>query len=136
MNAKQLINQLKSIPKLIQMLEEDREATLSVVYGSQSYSDTRVQTSKTNAQEARTVAYLDQSDYMLKQIEQLHEERKSLLEYIHKVDDLNLVVVLFAIINNGTLTEAQDHLDVSRSTFFRLKREAMAKLDEVLNANE
>ncbi|MGT2832974.1 hypothetical protein [Streptococcus halotolerans] len=136
MDAKQLINQLKSIPKLIQTLEEDREATLSVVYGSQSYSDIRVQTSKTNAQEAKTVAYLDQSDYLLKQIEQLHAERQSMLEYVYKVDDLNLVMVLFAIINNGTLTEAQGHLDVSRSTFFRLKREAMAKLDEVLNANE
>ncbi|MEQ9763330.1 hypothetical protein [Streptococcus jiangjianxini] len=132
MDAKQLINQLKSIPKLIQTLEEDREATLSIVYGSQSYSDTRVQISKTNAVESKTVAYLDQSNYLMKQIEQLHNERKQLLNILQQIKDLELVMVLFAIVNTETLTEAQEHLDISRSKFFRLKKEAMAELDKVL----
>ncbi|MEQ9810178.1 hypothetical protein [Streptococcus jiangjianxini] len=132
MDAKQLINQLKSIPKMIKTLEEDREATLSIVYGSQSFSNVRVQTSKTNAVESKTVAYLNQSNYLMKQIEQLHKERKQLLNILQQIKDLELVMTLFAIVNTETLTEAQERLDISRSKFFRLKKEAMAELDKVL----
>lgn len=133
MDAKQLIKELQTIPKFIGDLEEDRQATLSLVYGSHSHSDTRVRTSKTNAQEAKTVAYLDRSDYLVKQIELLHEKRQRLLEYVYAVEDMNLVLVLFAIINSQTLTEAQDRLDIGRSKFFREKKQAMNALDEVLN---
>ncbi|MGV3011568.1 hypothetical protein [Streptococcus thoraltensis] len=136
MDAKQLIKELQTIPKLIRDLEEDRETTLSLVYGSNSYSDTRVQTSKTNAQEVKTVAYLDRSDYLVKQIELLHEKRQRLLEYVYAVKDMNLVLVLFAIINSQTLTEAQDRLDIGKSKFFREKKQAMNALDEVLNQTE
>lgn len=136
MDAKQLIKELQTIPKLIRDLEEDRETTLSLVYGSNSYSDTRVRTSKINAQEAKTAAYLDRSDYLVKQIELLHEKRQRLLEYVYAVEDMNLVMVLFAIINSQTLTEAQDKLDIGQSKFFREKRQAMNALDEVLNQTE
>lgn len=136
MDAKQLIKELQTIPKMIKILEEDRQATLGLVYGSHGYSDTRVRTSKTNAQEAKTVAYLDRSDYLVKQIELLHEKRQRLLEYVYAVKDMNLVLVLFAIINSQTLTEAQDKLDIGRSKFFREKRQAMNALDEVLSRTE
>ncbi|WP_341932308.1 hypothetical protein [Streptococcus pluranimalium] len=136
MNANQLIKELQTIPKLIRDLEEDRQATLSLVYGSHSYSDTRVQTSKTNAQEAKTVAYLDKNDYMLKHIEQLHQERQRMLEYVYAVKDMKLVLVLLTIINSQTLTEAQDKLEIGKSKFFRDKKKAMEALDEVLNKTE
>ncbi|WP_170237779.1 hypothetical protein [Streptococcus hyovaginalis] len=136
MDAKQLIKELQTIPKMIKTLEEDREYTLSLVYSPNSYSDTRVQTSKTNAQETKTVAYLDRSDYLVKQVELLHEKRQRLLEYVYAVKDMNLVMVLFAIINSQTLTEAQDRLDIGRSKFFREKKQAMNALDEVLNQTE
>ncbi|MDY3041231.1 hypothetical protein [Streptococcus pluranimalium] len=132
MNAKQLIKELQTIPKFIKDLEEERHATLSLLSSSHSYSDTRVQTSKTNAQEAKTVAYLDKNDYMLKHIEQLHQERQRMLEYVYAVKDMKLVLVLITIINSQTLTEAQDHLDMGKSKFFKLKKEAMAELDKVL----
>ena len=133
MDAKQLVKELQTIPKMIKTLEEDREYTLSLVYSPSRYSDTRVQTSKTNAQEAKTVAYLDRSDYLVKQVELLHEKRQRLLEYVYSVEDMILVMVLFAIINSQTLTEAQDRLDIGRSKFFREKKQAMNALDEVLN---
>lgn len=136
MDAKQLIKELQTIPKMIKTLEEDRESTLSLLYSPSRYSDTRVQTSKTNAQEAKTVAYLDRSDYLVKQVELLHEKRQRLLEYVYAVKDMNLVMVLFAIINSQTLTEAQDRLDIGRSKFFREKKQAMNALDEVLNQTE
>ncbi|HEM6117145.1 TPA: hypothetical protein U2C09_001771 [Streptococcus suis] len=136
MDAKQLVKELQTIPKMIKTLEEDREYTLSLVYSPNSYSDTRVQTSKTNAQETKTVAYLDRSDYLVKQIELLHEKRQRLLEYVYSVEDMILVMVLFAIINSQTLTEAQDRLDIGRSKFFREKKRAMNALDEVLNQTE
>lgn len=132
MDAKQLIKELQTIPKMIKTLEEDRESTISLVYSPSRYSDTRVQTSKTNAQEAKTVAYLDKNDYMLKQIEQLHQERQRMLEYVYAVKDMKLVLVLFAIINSETLTEAQDRLEIGKSKFFREKKKAMEALDEVL----
>ncbi|WP_438838229.1 DUF1492 domain-containing protein [Streptococcus pluranimalium] len=136
MNAKQLIKELQTIPKFIKDLEEERQATLSLLSSSHSYSDTRVQTSKTNAQEAKTVAYLDRSDYLVKHIEQLHEKRQRLLEYVYGVKDMKLVLVLITIINSQTLTEAQDRADMSKSTFFREKKKAMEALNEVLNAIE
>ncbi|MGQ9412366.1 hypothetical protein [Streptococcus pluranimalium] len=136
MNAKQLIKELQTIPKLIRDLEEERHATLSLLSSSHSYSDTRVQTSKTNAQEAKTVAYLDKNDYMLKHIEQLHQKRQRMLEYVYAVKDMRLVLVLITIINSQTLTEAQDKADMSTSTFFREKKKAMEALDEVLNKTE
>ncbi|MXQ49032.1 hypothetical protein GRB29_06495 [Streptococcus pneumoniae] len=132
MDAKQLIKELQTIPKFIRDLEEDRQATLSLVYGSNSYSDTRVQTGKTNAQEAKTVAYLDRSDYLIKQIELLHEKRQRLLEYVYAVKDTKFVLVLITIINSQTLTEAQDKLEIGKSKFFREKKKAMEALDEVL----
>lgn len=132
MDAKQLIRNLQTIPKFIKDLEDDRRSTLSLLYGSQSYSDTRVQTSKTNAQEAKTVAYLDESDYLVKQIEQLHNERNHLLSILHQIKDLELVMVLLAVVNAETLSEAQEHLDMGQSKFFKLKKEAMAELDKVL----
>ncbi|CAM2846297.1 phage protein [Streptococcus acidominimus] len=133
MDAKQLIKELQTIPKMIKTLEEDREDTLSLVYSPSRYSDTRVQTSKTNAQEAKTVAYLDRSDYLVKQIELLHEKRQNLFEYVYQVKDMKLILVLFAIINSQTLTEAQDRLDIGKSKFFREKKQAMNALDEVIN---
>lgn len=133
MDAKQLIKELQTIPKFISSLEEERQATLSLLGGSHSYSDTRVQTSKTNAQEAKTVAYLERSDYMLKHIADLHQERNRLLDIIHQIPNLQLVLVLLTIVNSETLTEAQDRLDMSKTTFFRLKREGMNALDEVLH---
>lgn len=136
MDAKQLIKELQTIPKFIRDLEEERQATLRLVYGSHSHSDTRVQTSKTNAQEAKTVAYLDKNDYMLKHIEQLHQERQRMLEYVYAVKDMKLVLVLITIINSETLTEAQDKLEIGKSKFFREKKKAMEALDEVLNATE
>ncbi|MFU2222587.1 hypothetical protein [Streptococcus pluranimalium] len=136
MDAKQLIKELQTIPKFIRDLEEERQATLSLVYVSHSHSDTRVQISKTNAQEAKTVTYLDRSDYLVKQIELLHEKRQRLLGYVYAVKDMNLVLVLITIINSQTLTEAQDRLDVGRSKFFREKRQAMNALDEVLSRTE
>ncbi|WP_438831975.1 hypothetical protein [Streptococcus pluranimalium] len=136
MNAKQLIKELQTIPKFIRDLEEERQATLSLLYGSHGYSDTRVRTSKTNAQEAKTVAYLDKNDYMLKYIEQLHQERQRLLEYVYGVKDMKLVLVLLTIINSETLTEAQDKLEIGKSKFFREKKKAMNALDEVLNQTE
>uniref|UniRef100_UPI003F68D74C hypothetical protein n=1 Tax=Streptococcus pluranimalium TaxID=82348 RepID=UPI003F68D74C len=132
MDAKQLIKELQTIPKFIKDLEEDRETTLSLVYSPNRYSDTRVQTSKTNAQEAKTVAYLDRSDYLVKQIELLHEKRQRLLEYVYGVKDMKLVLVLITIINSQTLTEAQDRLEIGKSKFFREKKKAMEALDEVL----
>ncbi|CCW41049.1 hypothetical protein JavanS54_0009 [Streptococcus satellite phage Javan54] len=132
MDAKQLIKELQTIPKFIRDLEEDRQATLSLVYGSHGYSDTRVQTSKTNAQEAKTVAYLDKNDYMLKHIEQLHQERQRMLEYVYAVKDMKLVLVLITIINSQTLTEAQDRLEIGKSKFFREKKKAMNALEYVI----
>lgn len=58
MDAKQLIKEIQTIPKFIKSLEEEQQATLSLLSSSNRYSDTRVQTSKTNAQEAKSVAYL------------------------------------------------------------------------------
>lgn len=136
MDAKQLIKELQTIPKFIRDLEEERQATLSLLGGSHGYSDTRVLTSKTNVQEAKTVAYIDSSNYLVKQIEQLHEKHQRLLEYVYAVKDMNLVLVLFAIINSQTLTEAQDKLDIGQSKFFREKRQAMNALDEVLSRTE
>ncbi|MFU2164309.1 hypothetical protein ACMZ6Z_05840 [Streptococcus pluranimalium] len=130
MDAKQLIKELQTIPKYIRDLEDERQATLSLVYGSQGYSDTRVQTSKTNAQEAKTVAYLDRSDYLLTQIDQLHQKRQIILEYVYQIDDLKLVMILFAIINSQTLTEAQDRAAMGRAKFFREKKKALKALDE------
>ncbi|WP_438839026.1 hypothetical protein [Streptococcus pluranimalium] len=132
MDAKQLIKELQTIPKMIKTLEEDRETTLSLVYSPNRYSDTRVHTSKTNAQEAKTVAYLDRSDYLVKQIELLHEKRQRLLEYVYGVKDMKLVLVLLTIINSQTLTEAQDKLEIGKSKFFREKKKAMAELNKVL----
>ena len=132
MDAKQLIKELQTIPKFIKDLEEERHATLSLLSSSHSYSDTRVQTSKANAQEAKTVAYLDRSDYLVKQIELLHEKRQRLLEYVYGVKDMKLVLVLITIINSQTLTEAQDKLEIGKSKFFREKKKAMEALDEVL----
>ncbi|CAM3421057.1 Phage protein [Streptococcus pluranimalium] len=132
MDAKQLTKELQTIPKFIKDLEEDRETTLNLVYSPNRYSDTRVQTSKTNAQEAKTVAYLDRSDYLVKQIELLHEKRQGLLENVYGVKDMKLVLVLLTIINSQTLTEAQDKLEIGKSKFFREKKEAMAELDKVL----
>lgn len=132
MDGKRLIKELQIIPKFIRDLEDDRQATLSLLSGSNRYSDTKVQTSKTNTQEVKTVAYLERSDYMLKHIADLHQERNRLLDIIHQIPNLQLVLVLLTIVNSETLTEAQDRLDMSKSTFFRLKREAMNELNSVL----
>lgn len=133
MTAQELIRELKTIPKLIKALQEDKEAMNKSLLTSPWYSDMKVQTSNQNAQESRLVAILDKVGLYHEQVQDLLKRREKLVDFIMLISDIELRRIILAVVRSDTHDEAMANLGMyNRNKYFKLKKQAMNQLERIV----
>ena len=132
-DARELLNELKYIPKKIQLLKEDIEATRKSLIKSPTYSDTRVKGGTLYSQEDKFVSIIDTTDYNKQLISELLDRKGEILQILNKLDHLEYLILFTLYCNDLTNDEAMDKLDIRhRNKFFKLKKQAIERLQMIL----
>lgn len=132
-DAKELLNELKYIPKKIQLLKEDIEATRKSLIKSPTYSDTKVKGGTPYSQEDKLVSIIDTTDYNKQLISELLDRKGEILQILNKLDHLEYMILFTLYCNDLTNDEAMDKLDIRhRNKFFKLKKQAIEHLQLIL----
>ncbi|CAM4267537.1 hypothetical protein AT575_09660 [Streptococcus penaeicida] len=132
-DAKELLNELKYIPKKIQLLKEDIEATRKSLIKSPTYSDTKVKGGTPYSQEDKLVSIIDTTDYNKQLISELLDRKGEILQILNKLDHLEYMILFTLYCNDLTNDEAMDKLDIRhRNKFFKLKKQAIERLQLIL----
>ncbi|MEW6855958.1 hypothetical protein DIX90_09575 [Streptococcus iniae] len=132
-DAKELLNELKYIPKKIQLLKEDIETTRKSLIKSPTYSDTKVNGGTPYSQEDKLVSIIDTTDYNKQLIRELLDRKGEILQILNKLDHLEYMILFTLYCNDLTNDEAMDKLDIRhRNKFFKLKKQAIEHLQLIL----
>ncbi|PNY20546.1 hypothetical protein ASN88_02218 [Streptococcus parauberis] len=132
-DARELLNELKYIPKKIQLLKEDIEATRKSLIKSPTYSDTRVKGGTQYSQEDKFVSIIDTTDYNKQLISELLDRKGEILQILNKLDHLEYLILFTLYCNDLTNDEAMDKLDIrNRNKFFKLKKQAIEHLQMII----
>ena len=132
-DARELLNELKYIPKKIQLLKEDIEATRKSLIKSPTYSDTRVKGGTLYSQEDKFVSIIDTTDYNKQLISELLDRKKEIILILNKLEDIEYIILFTLYCNDLTNDEAMDKLDIRhRNKFFKLKKQAIERLQMIL----
>lgn len=132
-DARELLNELKYIPKKIQLLKEDIEATRKSLIKSPTYSDTKVKGGTPYSQEDKLVSIIDTTDYNKQLISELLDRKGEILHILNKLDHLEYLILFTLYCNDLTNDEAMDKLDIrNRNKFFKLKKQAIEHLQLIL----
>ena len=132
-DARELLNELKYIPKKIQLLKEDIEATRKSLIKSPTYSDTRVKGGTPYSQEDKLVSIIDTTDYNKQLIRELLDRKGEILQILNKLDHLEYLILFTLYCNDLTNDEAKDKLDIrNRNKFFKLKKQATEHLQMIM----
>ena len=124
---------MKFIPKEIQLLKEDIEATKKSLIKSPTYSDTRVKGGTLYSQEDKFVSIIDTTDYNKQLISELLDRKGEILQILNKLDHLEYLILFTLYCNDLTNDEAMDKLDIRhRNKFFKLKKQAIEHLQMIL----
>ena len=119
-DARELLNELKYIPKKIQLLKEDIEATRKSLIRSPTYSDTKVKGGTPYSQEDKLVSIIDTTDYNKQLISELLDRKGEILQILNKLDHLEYLILFTLYCNDLTNDEAMDKLDIRhRNKFFK-----------------
>ena len=122
-DARELLNELKYIPKKIQLLKEDIEATRKSLIRSPTYSDTKVKGGTPYSQEDKLVSIIDTTDYNKQLIRELLDRKGEILQILNKLDHLEYMILFTLYCNDLTNDEAMDKVDIrNRNEFFKLVR--------------
>ncbi|MDT2731190.1 DUF1492 domain-containing protein [Streptococcus parauberis] len=111
-DARELLDELKYIPKKIQLLKEDIEATRKSLIKSPTYSDTRVKGGTPYSQEDKFVSIIDTTDYNKQLISELLDRKGEILQILNKLDHLEYLILFTLYCNDLTNDEAMEKLDV------------------------
>ncbi len=132
-DARELLNELKYIPKKIQLLKEDIETTRKSLIKSPTYSDTKVKGGTPYSQEDKLVSIIDTTDYNKQLISELLDRKGEILHILNKLDHLEYMILFTLYCNDLTNDEAMDKLDIrNRNKFFKLKKQAIEHLQLIL----
>ncbi|RLV09630.1 DUF1492 domain-containing protein [Streptococcus iniae] len=132
-DAKELLNELKYIPKKIQLLKEDIETTRKSLIKSPTYSDTKVKGGTPYSKEDKLVSIIDTTDYNKQLISELLDRKGEILQILNKLDHLEYLILFTLYCNDLTNDEAMDKLDIRhRNKFFKLKKQAIERLQLIL----
>ena len=136
-DARELLNELKYIPKKIQLLKEDIEATRKSLIKSPTYSDTRVKGGTLYSQEHKFVSIIDTTDYNKQLISELLDRKGEILQILNKLDHLEYLILFTLYCNDLTNDEAMDKLDIRhRNKFFKLKKQAIEHLQLIMEQSK
>ncbi|RMI73363.1 DUF1492 domain-containing protein [Streptococcus iniae] len=132
-DAKVLLNELKYIPKKIQLLKEDIEATRKSLIKSPTYSDTKVKGGTPYSQEDKLVSIIDTTDYNKQLIRELLDRKKEIILILNKLEDIEYIILFTLYCNDLTNDEAMEKLDIrNRNKFFKLKKQAIEHLQMIM----
>ncbi|MGH2312879.1 DUF1492 domain-containing protein [Streptococcus uberis] len=132
-DAKELLNELKYIPKKIQLLKEDIEATRKSLIKSPTYSDTKVKGGTPYNQEDKLVSIIDTTDYNKQLISELLVRKGEILHILNKLDHIEYLLLFSMYCNDLTNDEAMDKVDIrNRNKFFKIKKQAIEHLQMIL----
>ena len=132
--AEYLLEELRVIPKLIEQLKLDIEATRSSVLSSPQWSDMKVSGGIRQSQTDKNVSIIDVSDYNLAEIEKLVQRKQEIIDIIMQLPDITQRHVLITtFVNCQTYDEAIDRLEMNRNTYYAIKRKAIENLNDLLN---
>lgn len=132
-NAMELLNELKYIPKKIQLLKEDIEATRKSLIKSPTYPDTKVKGGTPYSQEDKLVSIIDTTDYNKQLIRELLDRKGEILHILNKLDHIEYLILFTLYCNDLTNDEAMDKVDIrNRNKFFKIKKQAIEHLQIIL----
>ena len=136
-DARELLNELKYIPKKIQLLKEDIEATRKSLIKSPTYSDTRVKGGTLYSQEDKFVSIIDNTDYNKQLISELLDRKKEIILILNKLEDIEYIILFTLYCNDLTNDEAMEKLDIRhRNKFFKLKKQAIEHLQLIMEQSK
>lgn len=132
-DAKELLNELKYIPKKIQLLKEDIEATRKSLIKSPTYSDIKVKGGKPYSQEDKLVSIIDLIDYNKSQIQLLLNRKEEIISILNKLDDIEFLVLFTQYCNDLTNEETMEKTGIRyRNKYFKLRKQAIHHLQLIL----
>ena len=136
-DARELLDELKYIPKKIQLLKEDIEATRKSLIKSPTYSDTRIKGGTPYSQEDKLVSIIDTTDYNKQLISELLDRKWEILQILNKLDHLEYLILFTLYCNDLTNDEAMEKLDIrNRNKFFKLKKQAIEHLQLIMEQSK
>lgn len=132
-DAKDLLNELKYIPKKIQLLKEDIEVTRKSLIKSPTYSDIKVKVGKPFSQEDKLVSIIDLTDYNKSQIQLLLKRKEEIISILNKLDDIEFLVLFTQYCNDLTNEETMEKTGIRyRNKYFKLRKQAIYHLQLIL----
>ena len=132
-DAKELLNELKYIPKKIQLLKEDIEATRKSLIKSPTYSDIMVKGGKPYSQEDKLVSIIDLIDYNKSQIKLLLKRKEEIISILNKLDDIEFLILFTQYCNDLTNEETMEKTGIRyRNKYFKLRKQAIHHLQLIL----
>lgn len=132
-DAKELLNELKYIPKKIQLLKEDIEATRKSLIKSPTYSDLKVKVGKPYSQEDKLVSIIDLIDYNKSQIRLLLKRKEEIISILNKLEDIEFLVLFTQYCNDLTNGETMEKTGIRyRNKYFKLRKQAIHHLQLIL----
>lgn len=132
--AHYLLEELRTIPKLIAELQRDTAATRSLILSSPQWSDMKVQGGLKQSQEDKNIEIVDTIDYNRKQITTLVKRKEEIIDLLMTLPDmLQRHVLVTTYVNCQTFDEAIDRLEMNRNNYYMLKRKGVDSLNALLN---
>lgn len=132
-DAKELLNELKYIPKKIQLLKEDIEATRKSLIKSPTYSDIKVKGGKQFSQEDKLVSIIDLIDYNKSQIQLLLKRKEEIISILNTLDDIEFLILFTQYCNDLTNEETMEKTGIRhRNKYFKLRKQAIEHLQLIL----
>lgn len=132
-DAKELLNELKYIPKKIQLLKEDIEATRKSLIKSPTYSNIKVKGGKPYSQEDKLVSIIDLIDYNKSQIQLLLKRKEEIISILNKLEDIEFLVLFTQYCNDLTNEETMEKTGIRyRNKYFKLRKQAIHHLQLIL----
>ena len=132
--AEKLLNELRTIPKLIRELKLDSERMEATLLSSPQWSDMRVSGGIKRSQDDKVVSIIDMTDYNSKEIDNLICRKKYIIKLIMQIPDLaqrHVLITTYATCQ--TFDEAIEKLEMNRNTYYMIKRKGSESLNLVLN---
>lgn len=132
-DAKELLDELKYIPKKIQLLKEDIEATRKSLIKSPTYSDIKVKGGTPYNQEDKLVSIIDLIDYNKSQIQLLLKRKEEIISILNTLDDIEFLVLFTQYCNDLTNEETMEKTGIRhRNKYFKLRKQAIHHLQLIL----
>lgn len=134
---KQRLEGIRWIDKEISQLYLELQYLETGLFKQTTLTQARVQTSRVNSTENQSVAQLTIKEDITSRIDRLTQDRLELVSIIDKLDNpkYRLILNLYYIQQKGEI-EASEVMEISRTTYFRYLKSALAELADLLTHAE